>query len=58
MAELSRKTATKMSPHIPALLWMNWVQNGLTARNYLMLTVRRTEIQCWSVPPGEAAHFV
>jgi hypothetical protein len=37
---------------------MNWVQTGFAARNYPVLTVRRTEIEYESVPPGEAAQFV
>jgi hypothetical protein len=37
---------------------MNWVQMGSASRNYRVLTVRRAEIECCCVPPGEAAHFV
>jgi acetylornithine/N-succinyldiaminopimelate aminotransferase len=37
---------------------MNWVQMGSASRNYRVLTVRRAEIECYCVPPGEAAHFV
>jgi hypothetical protein len=47
-----------LRPHIPARVWMNWVQMGSAARTYRVLTVRRAEIECYCVPPGEAAHFV
>jgi hypothetical protein len=47
-----------LRPHIPARVWMNWVQIGSATRNYPVLTAGRVEIECCSVPPGEAAHFV
>jgi hypothetical protein len=37
---------------------MNWVQIGSATRNYRVLTVGRAEIECYFVPPGEAAHFI
>ena len=40
-----------MSPHIPADVWMKWVQMEFAKPNYRVLTVRRTEIQCPTVPP-------
>jgi hypothetical protein len=45
----------KPLPHIPADMWMIWVQNESEAANYPVLTVGRGEIKYVSVPPGEAA---
>jgi hypothetical protein len=39
-------------------MWMIWEQTGVMTLNYRVLTVGRDEIECVSVPPGEAAHFI
>jgi hypothetical protein len=34
-----------LRPHIPARVWMNWVQIGSASRNYHVLTAGRVEIE-------------
>jgi hypothetical protein len=46
-----------MSPHIPALVWMKWVQTEFATPNYPVLTVLRAEIEYGEVPPGRGGTF-
>ena len=46
MAGVGRKSSSEMSPHIPACVWMIWVQTEFAPPNYPVLTVRRAEIEC------------
>jgi hypothetical protein len=61
MAGVGRKAQHNMRPHIPADVWMILALADLQLAFPVLtgvLTEMGAAIECRSVPPGEAAHFV
>src|SRR5271155_5021257 len=54
-ATMWRESGARLVEHASTYscaVWMIWVQNGLSALNYPVLTVRRAQIQCCFVAAG------